>query len=548
MPALLAPTLHIGKDALHLNRSVIHKETLEVFNLQDDSKESKPLGIAIAEPISPGSDLNSATTKAISLLRKKFQALRAANQEGIDSRPSPSLLPILFHTDALRVTELMPSDCLDLLIPLEQKRNEQTILSLEQIKEVFAQLIMALHQLHHVLQLVHRDIKLDNILIRCINNRWYIYLIDFECTAEANDKTILLDGTARYAPPEIKSLTTTQIVGEKIHFFWILDQQQKNTTYQPLDKKAIDCYQMGLVFADLYRLLCPNPYNETNETRTQIEDLIKRLKHDNPKGRLSMLQAKNHALFGSSDTKCQDYFKTLDQTLRAAAPNFDGYNILHAEDFFPEEKEGFYLLPAVQKKIYMLASSLNNQINSIPESRPQDLNYIYMSIYDKAYELSQLTADSKISNIKNLHTRITSIIETTFPIAKLTKNRIRQENEFAKATDSKLKQAVADAYAEYYQKNNFANLANKRWYQFSLHGQPGKDRAKKFNSEIQESKGSTGEIMKSILDYLETSPGRNYGKSFKTILRKKLLADVSSLPLEEWAHLRPLTKTMQSST
>lgn len=531
LPSLLTRDLDTTTAGISLNRSKVYQETIEVYDL-----DAKQLGIAI---IQPATGSNSATTAAISLLRQKFQDLRAANEEGIDPTPSPSLQPILFHTDSRRVTEFMPlpSDCLEWIRPLLDN-NDKMILSLEELKEVFAQLIMAVDQLHNALKLVHRDIKLDNLLIRYINNRWCIYLMDYECTAEADAKNMTLDGTSRYAPPEIKSLTTTKTVGGKTTFVWIPDSPFKAETYNPLDKKAIDCYHVGIVFEYLYEALCPNPHKEINETRTQIKDLIQKLKLKDPKDRLSMSQAKNHALFGASDDACKDYFKTLKQALQATAPNFDGYNVLHAEDFFPEKNKGFYILPAVQKEIYMLASSLSNQINSITEES-QDLNYIYMSIHDKAVALSRLTQESKNSVITRLHTEIESIIKMTLPISNLTKNRIRQENDFAKQTSSpeNLKNAVAAAYDEYYKNNDFANLSNRPWYQFSFHGQSGFDRAKAFNDDIKKHNGSAVDIMNSIFGHLEARPGMNFEKSFKTILRKKLLSDISPLPLEEWPQL-----------
>lgn len=535
LPSLLTTPLYSSSPKQLGERTEFSTANLDAHDLPDkkSTEEDSPRQRKIAILKSTGRDAKEIATsniETIALLRKEFQKT--------DIIPAPAFQPILFLGDLIRVTELIDYDMLDFI-------NRHTIsFSPEIIKDLFAQLIMVLDQLHNDLDFVHRDIKLDNILIGYINGRWRIYLIDYEFTSKTAD-CLYLAGTASAAPPELKKLTKAFVKQGEVKTIWIDTYEQKSKIYTPLDKKAIDCYHLGSVFNYFYRYLCKTS-TQTATIQGQITDLITNLTTTEPEDRLSIAQAKNHPLFGTSASNCKLYFETLKQELRAADPNFDGYNLRHAEDYFPEKNNGFYILPAVQKEIYLMTSSLNNQINSLTKSRPEDINFVYISIHAKASALKALT--NGIKTLKQLHKDIDSIIKKTKPFADLATSRISQEEEFAKKISTeKLQRAVADAYQDYCKLNNFDNLNNSFWRNLFFRPDPGQNEAKTFNFTISNSTDTDpADIIKSILSHLEKHPG-NSKKSFSNFLRTRLLRDVSPLPLEEWLHLMIVHSKKQHS-
>jgi len=70
------------------------------------------------------------------------------------------------------------------------------------IRDIFKQLLSAIHYLHSN-GIVHRDIKLENILVKAAS--WKIKLVDFTFAAHFDEQTLFQDtpGTLVTAPPEV---------------------------------------------------------------------------------------------------------------------------------------------------------------------------------------------------------------------------------------------------------------------------------------------------------------------------------------------------------
>ncbi|KAK9476258.1 kinase-like domain-containing protein [Lipomyces japonicus] len=121
-------------------------------------------------------------------------------------------------------------------------------LSIEQAQQIFSQISGAVAYIH-MKNIVHRDLKLENILL---DKRQSAKLCDFGFTRECEPKRLLQTfcGTICYAAPEM-------VKGEKYH------------------GQAVDVWSLGII---LYALLCGElPFDEEDEVQTRM-----RISNDEP--------------------------------------------------------------------------------------------------------------------------------------------------------------------------------------------------------------------------------------------------------------------------
>ncbi len=156
-------------------------------------------------------------------------------------------------------------------------------------KFIFRQIIEALNYIH-LKGIVHRDIKLDNILID-LNNT--IKVCDFGVSKQMKKGEIIYDqcGTPAYIAPEIL----------------------KNEGFQG---GAADIWSAGIVLyamvqgrvpffskdvQELYMMITKNQYSPLQKCSPDLEDLIKRTLEKDPKKRITGEQILNHPWMKNSN-------------------------------------------------------------------------------------------------------------------------------------------------------------------------------------------------------------------------------------------------------
>lgn len=157
-------------------------------------------------------------------------------------------------------------------------------------KYIFRQIIDALQYIHSK-NIVHRDIKLDNILIDLNNN---IKLCDFGVSKQIKSNERVYDqcGTPAYIAPEIL----------------------KNDGFQGF---SADIWSAGIVlyamsqgkvpfFAkdvqDLYLMIVKDKYSPLEDVSSELEDLMSKLLIKDPSKRITIEGILNHPWLKNSDT------------------------------------------------------------------------------------------------------------------------------------------------------------------------------------------------------------------------------------------------------
>ncbi|OHT12528.1 AGC family protein kinase [Tritrichomonas foetus] len=146
----------------------------------------------------------------------------------------------------------------------------------------FAQILKAVNYLHNVLNVVHRDLKLENVLIDQYNN---VRLIDFGFSAFESSQQAMNEtcGSPRYAAPEIylEQPCTKAIdmwaLGVILYFL-------VTGTY-PFDAKCTD---------DLAEKVIESTPTYSVSMSSHLRSLLQKLLTKDPKKRITVEQALNH--------------------------------------------------------------------------------------------------------------------------------------------------------------------------------------------------------------------------------------------------------------
>ncbi|AMD19038.1 HBR137Wp [Eremothecium sinecaudum] len=182
---------------------------------------------------------------------------------------------------------------------------------LEETKRLFAQIVSAVYYAHS-LQCVHRDLKLENILL---DRNGYAMLTDFGFTRECASKTQLetICGTTVYMAPELI----------------------KRETY---DGYKVDTWSLGIILYTLLHGYMPFDEGDTSATSLKImnnepeiiddytnsasRDLIQQLLQKNPSFRPSLNEVLVHPFLQPYGAVLLDTIGSLIKKQRRANPNF----------------------------------------------------------------------------------------------------------------------------------------------------------------------------------------------------------------------------------
>jgi len=191
---------------------------------------------------------------------------------------------------------------------------KRTKLSEKISKTIFKQLLLAIKYIHSK-NIVHRDIKLDNVLID-LNNT--IKLCDFGVGKQIQDKEVLLDqcGTPAYIAPEI--LTNKGYDGFGV------DVWSSGVALYTMLSGSVPFKANNL--NDLQNMIITGDFKEIHGISKESNDLIHKLLQINPKKRITIDQALNHPWLKGSDDDNKLTLFTKAETVLLSKNCFDYKN------------------------------------------------------------------------------------------------------------------------------------------------------------------------------------------------------------------------------
>ena len=159
---------------------------------------------------------------------------------------------------------------------------KRTKLNEKMSKCIFKQLLLAIKYIHSK-NIVHRDIKLDNVLID-LNNT--IKLCDFGVGKMIQDKEILLDqcGTPAYIAPEI--------LANKGYDGFGVDVWSSGVVLYTMLSGSVPFKANNL--NDLQHMIITGDFKEIHGVTKECNDLLHKLLQINPKKRITIDEALNH--------------------------------------------------------------------------------------------------------------------------------------------------------------------------------------------------------------------------------------------------------------
>lgn len=268
------------------------------------------------------------------------------------------------------------------LLSFVRKRSK---LSESVARYIFRQIIDALNYMHSK-GVIHRDIKLDNILID-LNNT--IKICDFGVSKQIKKGEVIYDqcGTPAYIAPEIL----------------------KNEGFQG---SAADIWSAGIVLyamvqgrvpfftkdvQELYLMITKNPYTPLQKCSHELEDLIRLLLEKDPRKRITGDQILNHPWMRKSEyqQKAKVNFFTAAERVMFTKNNIDYRNANNKEDNLEEftlknlDTVNLKAEEHIKTKSLILAPFNTSAGNSMFMDKTLELNNNYVKYKGKVRELNK---------------------------------------------------------------------------------------------------------------------------------------------------------------
>jgi len=250
----------------------------------------------------------------------------------------------------------------------EVVKEEKIKIDLETVKEYFAQLVLGVEALH-TQGLVHRDVaRAANTLIfvRQYGSQKYLELrlCDLFAAAKFDDKTIISDGVNGLAP-EVQAEKQAKIQAEQ-------RGERATITYADLDKKAIDCNNLGWLFEHIAKELGFSSHPEIKALIKQLkpEDIETHLKPEDVAARLKISDLKKHPFFVETD---QHYFDKVAAKLSRSV-YYDGI-LQDGFNQFPKKEDAFLAHPKFIKEILMISDDIEDQWQFVQSCYPNNTKF-----------------------------------------------------------------------------------------------------------------------------------------------------------------------------
>ncbi|HSW70255.1 MAG TPA: hypothetical protein VLI69_08925 [Gammaproteobacteria bacterium] len=338
-------------------RQEIDEETkIAIGHLRDiENKKTKKPVTEIKEP--PEEPVEFAVKKETgeTFSSADYKGVYTAYQEPHANRSTQFIQNVLSYGKSGKVSHLATGSLIDWFSTTFRKSPAQKA-NEDLLREIIAQMLMAIDALHSN-DKVHRDLKTENFLIYVLEGRCYVELADIDTISNANETTSSTYTSALLAPEAIREGTQH---GDP------QDYRMDDDKYPTLDKKAIDCYAIGVCLQEIYHQIIQPNDKLSLKFKDNFYHLSSGLARNKPEQRNTIEIAMNDKFFGETPEERQKYFQDIRDKHRQKDEYFDSYYRRRGE-FYSEKEDTFFLLPARLKEICVQAESLQSKMQYVQD-------------------------------------------------------------------------------------------------------------------------------------------------------------------------------------
>ncbi len=416
------------------------------------------------------------------------------------------------------------------------------LLTVEEVKEITAQVILAVYDLHSR-DIVHRDIKPENFLIFFRNGKYHVKLHDHEGALKVDSvtgapveklKTVFM--TRDYSSDELKNICermTPRDSKEEKKLEESPESKEAWKDHDTLNFKANDCFALGETIKVIYHLF---PASASKNAFNRLHSVLTRKAAE----RWTVNQVMGFAFFGSESERVA-LFDKLRVRAKDNVLKLDGYShrpVAVGDPFYLLDHSIKPLHRAAQQAL-QLAEEITNCDKQIAErcekGRFSEITARFSALNATTARLNKTVAIGKARDYADNLAALkqTAQAQTKNVVVKLLKDK--------HAMASLLTKAVAEAYADYVKVNQLENDQGEEMRHcfdfFRRHGKQGREQARALKEKVdrafQSDNSHPKEIFDLIHDHYFHSGGNTNKHSFKTILAEKFY-QLSDFSIEGW--------------
>lgn len=253
-----------------------------------------PVKLAVSKNLSVVNKQQTAATKCE--IEMAIAAQELLIKEGVDTRFLQTFLTLDDSGEriSIQASEGSLSDYI---------RAHQNLLTREQIKRIFAQVVLGVEALHSK-NLVHRDLKTANVLVTLKDGQLFLVVSDLDTVTQVKLNGTILDEEnfvmmgGSTASPEIRQFISNNT--------WLTSAPYRDL-YKKIDLKADDCYSLGVILEKLINAAAPGQFPENDPAR----DLAQGLLHRSSEARHTVKNILSNDFFRGVNKLGPTYFQEL---------------------------------------------------------------------------------------------------------------------------------------------------------------------------------------------------------------------------------------------